>query len=517
MRIEKYKLMKNRIVPLIITMCCIAMAVTGCQVSSGGKNTSQPNILIIYMDDLGYGDVSAYSAGQLQTPNMDRIAREGIRFENGYATSATCTPSRFSLLTGQYPWRNDRAQVLPGDAPLLIDPAQPTLPKMLKAAGYSTAVIGKWHLGIGDGNVNWNDYIALNPNTVGFDYSYVMAATNDRVPNVYVENGHVSGLEENDPLQVNYRKNFEGEPTGKDNPELLKMLYSHGHDMSINNGISRIGYQKGGKAAQWIDENMADTFLVRAQQYVKQQVDQPFFLFYALHQPHVPRVPHPRFAGTTGMGPRGDVIAEADWCVGELLKTLEQEGLMENTLIIFSSDNGPVLDDGYVDDAAEKVGEHTPGGPLRGGKYSLYDAGTRVPFMTMWKGHIEPGVSEALVSQVDLFASLAQLVGQPLPQNDSESLLGAFTGQTKQGRESLVIEGLNHRTAYRKGHWVLIPPYEGSRMVPWGVDTETGFGHAVQLFNVHDDPGQVNNLAPEMPEKVQELQEEYSSIINESH
>lgn len=297
-----------------------ALALSGCQLggkSAAEQSTDKPNVIIIYADDLGYGDVSAYGVGQLNTPNMDRIAKEGIRFSHGYATSATCTPSRFSLLTGQYPWRNDGAQVLPGDAPLLIDPNQPTLPKILKEAGYQTAVVGKWHLGLGSGNVNWNEHVGLNPNDVGFDYSYIMAATNDRVPNVYVENGKVLGLDPNDPLEVNYKKNFEGEPTGKEHPEMLKMMYSHGHDMSINNGIYRIGYQQGGKSAQWIDENMADTFLVRAQQFVKQHKEKPFFLFYTLHQPHVPRVPHPRFAGSTGMGPRGDVIAEADWCVGE--------------------------------------------------------------------------------------------------------------------------------------------------------------------------------------------------------
>lgn len=509
--------MRKSLIALSAAACSGALSLSGCQVagkSEGQKATDHPNIVVIYMDDLGYGDVSAYGVGKLNTPHIDRIANEGIRFENGYATSATCTPSRFSLLTGQYPWRNDRAQVLPGDAPLLIDPAQPTLPKMLKKAGYETAVIGKWHLGLGDGSVNWNEHIQLNPNAVGFDYSYIMAATNDRVPNVYVENGNVVGLDPNDPLEVNYKKNFEGEPTGKANPEMLKMMYSHGHDMSINNGISRIGYQKGGKAAQWIDENMADTFLVRAQQFIKQRKEKPFFLFYTLHQPHVPRVPHPRFAGTTGMGPRGDVIAEADWCVGELMKTLEDEGLLENTLIVFSSDNGPVLDDGYADDAAEKLGEHTPGGLLRGGKYSLYDAGTRVPFMVMWKGTVKPAVSNAIVSQVDLLASLADLTGQPLPQNDSEVVLDALLGQSPKGRESLVIEGLQHRTAYRKGDWVLIPSYKGAKMVPWGVKTETGFGYDVQLFNIKEDIGQKNNLAKEMPEKVEEMMNEYQQILN---
>ncbi|WP_299581741.1 sulfatase family protein [uncultured Sunxiuqinia sp.] len=512
---------KNLRILLIVICSCVFLV--GYQLLKGNgtetdieQGVKHPNVVIIYADDLGYGDISAYGVGKLNTPNIDRIATEGIRFGNGYATSATCTPSRYSLLTGQYPWRNAKAQVLSGDAPFLIDTEQPTLPKILKNAGYRTAVVGKWHLGMGDGYVDWNETIKLNPNAIGFDYSYVMAATNDRVPNVYVENGDVVGLDKTDSLKVSYKKNFEGEPTGKANPELLKVMYSHGHDMSINNGISRIGYQKGGKSAQWIDENMADTFLVRAQQFVKQRSDNPFFLFYALHQPHVPRVPHPRFVGTTGMGPRGDVIAEADWCVGEFLKTLEQEGLMENTLIVFSSDNGPVLDDGYLDESAEKVGDHTPAGPLRGGKYSLYDAGTRVPFMVMWKDKIKPGVSDAIISQVDLVASLSKLTGQTVPQTDSEDMLDVLLGHSQKGRESVVIEGLYHRTAFRKGDWILIPAYEGTKKVRWGVDNETGFGYDTQLYNITDDVAQQNDLAKQMPEKVNELMEEFRIILDDN-
>ena len=257
---------------------------------------------------------------------------------------------------------------------------------MLKEKGYYTGVVGKWHLGLGDGNVDWNKTISPGPNQVGFDYSYIMAATQDRVPTVYIENGDVVGLEKDDPIRVDYQKNFEGEPTGKDNPELLKMKWHHGHNNSIVNGIPRIGFMKGGEKAKWVDEKMADTFLEKAKQYVQQHKDGPFFLYYALQQPHVPRTPSERFVGLSGMGPRGDAILEADWCIGEFIKTLQDEGILDNTLIIFSSDNGPVLNDGYYDDAVEKLGNHTPWGPLRGGKYSLFEAGTRVPFVVYWNG-----------------------------------------------------------------------------------------------------------------------------------
>jgi arylsulfatase A-like enzyme len=278
-----------------------------------------------------------------------------------------------------------------------------TIPKMLKSEGYHTGIVGKWHLGLGDGNVDWNNRISPGPNEVGFDYSYIMAATQDRVPTVYIENGYVVGGDPNDPIMVNYQENYPGEPTGKDNPELLKMKWHHGHNSSIVNGIPRIGYMKGGYKAKWIDEDMADVFLAKAKEYILNNKEEPFFLYYALQQPHVPRTPHERFVGSSGMGPRGDVIVEADWCIGELVNALEQQGLLENTLIILSSDNGPVLNDGYYDDAVEKLGGHKPWGPLRGGKYSLFEAGTRVPFITYWKGTIEPASSGALISQIDIF------------------------------------------------------------------------------------------------------------------
>ncbi|MBR8535638.1 arylsulfatase [Carboxylicivirga sediminis] len=480
--------------------------------SCSTPSQQNPNIVIIYADDLGIGDVSCYQSGTLPTPGIDQMAAEGLKFTNGYATAATCTPSRYSLLTGEYPWRNNRAAVLAGNAALLIDPNSNTLPKLLKDNGYTTGAVGKWHLGLGDGNINWNAPITLGANEVGFDYSYIMAATNDRVPTVFVEDGEVVNLDKNDPILVDYRKNFEGEPTGKDNPELLKVHPSHGHDMSITNGISRIGYMKGGKSALWVDENMADTFLDKAKQFVKQNQSKPFFLFYALHQPHVPRVPHQRFAGKSGMGPRGDAILEADWCVSEFLKALDEFGLSENTLVIFSSDNGPVLDDGYQDEAKELLGNHTPWGNLRGGKYSLYDAGTHIPFITRWKGQIKPGVSDALISQVDLYGSLAELLQSENKRPDSHSLFDVLIGKSINGRNHHVTEGLQGRLAYREGDWVMIPPHKGGKKISWGVDMETGFSMQPQLYNLKDDPSQQNDLAEEYPEKVDQMMKSFEAI-----
>jgi len=478
-------------------------------------NSTPPNIVVIYLDDLGYGDVSAYGATELNTPNIDALANGGIKFTNAYASSATCTPSRYALLTGMYPWRNKDAKILPGTAPLLIDTAQQTIPKMLKAAAYHTGIVGKWHLGLGSGQVDWNKTVSPGPNEVGFDYAYIMAATQDRVPTVYIENGDVVGLDPSDPIQVNYQRNFEGEPTGKDNPELLTMKWHHGHNNSIVNGIPRIGFMKGGETAKWSDVDMADHFLEKAQTYVREHKDEPFFLYYALQQPHVPRTPHPRFVGSSGMGPRGDVIIEADWCIGEFIKTLEEEGLLDNTLIILSSDNGPVLNDGYYDDAVEKIGEHDPAGGLRGGKYSLFEAGTKVPFISYWKGKIKPTQSDALICQMDLLSSFAELVGEKVDKADSKPMLDVLMGTAKQGRESLVLEATT-RTALRMGEWAMIPPYKGPA-VNKQVDIELGNNSSYQLYHLSQDKGQQNNLAEENPEKLKEMIAEFESIRGQEY
>ncbi|WP_297090396.1 arylsulfatase [uncultured Draconibacterium sp.] len=472
-----------------------------------------PNVVIIYLDDLGYGDVSAYGATEIQTPNIDRLANGGVMFTDGHASSSTCTPSRYALLTGVYPWRNKDAKILPGTAPLIIDTAQITIPKMLKNRGYHTGVVGKWHLGLGTGQVDWNQHVSPGPNEVGFDYSYIMAATQDRVPTVYLENGLVEGLDPNDPIEIDYENNFEGEPTGKDNPELLTMKWHHGHNNSIVNGIPRIGFMKGGDKAKWSDVDMADHFLGKAQTFVKEHKNEPFFLYYALQQPHVPRTPNPRFVGSTDLGPRGDVIVEADWCIGEFMKTLEEEGILENTLIIFSSDNGAVLNDGYYDDAVDRIGNHDQNGGLRGGKYSLFEAGARVPFIAYWEGQIEPKRSDALISQLDILASVAKLTNAEVDSTDSQELLEVLMGTSDKGREDLVLEA-SSRTALRKDNWLMIPPYNGPAVAE-KVNVELGNSSDFQLYNLDEDLGQQNNLAKINSEQLEVMLDQYESIVGE--
>jgi len=465
------------------------------------KQKKHPNIIIMYADDLGFGDVGCYGATSISTPNIDRLATEGVKFHQGYATAATCTPSRYSLLTGSYPWRNPRAAILPGDASIIINSQTPTLPSMLHHAGYRTGVVGKWHLGLGQNDLNWNQEISATPNDVGFDYSYIMAATNDRVPCVYVEDHKVVGLDPEDPIEVTYDwdKADPSQPTGRHNPELLKMKYSNGHDASIVNGVSRIGHMRGGKAALWVDEAMAEVFAEKAVEFVTENKDQSFFLYYAFHQPHVPRIPGPRFKGATTHGPRGDVIVEMDWCVGEILDTLERLEIKEETIVIFSSDNGPVLDDGYDDQAEELNGSHHAAGALRGGKYSMFDGGTRVPFIVSWPGTVNPGESDALVSHVDFHASFAAMTGEEMRDNeapDSMNVLDALLGRSSKGRNELVVEGTKAKTVLRQNEWVFIPPHDGPAM---NVNTNTELGNSTkpQLYDLSQDIGQISNLATE--------------------
>ncbi len=487
----------------LLFLCCTIVLLFAFSLSAA--EIDRPNVVIILADDLGYGDVGCYGAKRVQTPNMDRLAAQGIRFTDAHAVSATCTPSRYALLTGQYPWRKPGTGILPGDAALIIPPGSVTLPSMMKKAGYATGVVGKWHLGLGEQGkpIDWNGKVEPGPNEIGFDYSFIIPATGDRTPCVFVENHHVVGHDPNDPITVSYRGKVGNDPTGRENPELLKMGLDHGHDCTIVNGISRIGYMSGGKAARWVDEDIADTITSKACKFIENNKDKPFFLYFPTHDIHVPRVPHPRFVGKTAMGPRGDAIVQFDWSVGEVLDTLDRLGLVENTIVIMSSDNGPVLNDGYLDQAVELLGDHTPWGPLRGGKYSAFEAGTRVPFLVRWPAGIKkPGAtSDALLSLMDVPASLAAITKQtvaPETLPDSENVLPALTGESQQGREFLVLDGAS--MGLREGIWKMILP---SRCGAIAAHTmiETGCNPDPQIYKLDADLGERNNIAENEPER----------------
>ena len=507
--------MRSTIFPSIMKKCIAAfLGIFGfffANAQNPATNRAQkPNVILIYVDDLGYGDLGCYGATKIKTPALDRLAASGIRFTNGNSTSATCTPSRYALMTGQYPWRKKGTGVLPGDAALIIPPGTKTLPVIFQDAGYTTGIVGKWHLGLGTTvTKDWNKEIKPGPNEVGFDYSFIFPATADRVPTVFIENHHVVALDTTDPIQVDYVKKIGNDPTGKENPELLKMASSpnHGHDQTIVNGIGRIGFMSGGKKARWTDEEMPLTFLQRAKDFIDANRQKPFFLYYSLTEPHVPRMPSTIFKGKSGLGYRGDAILQIDWAVDEILKQLRHLGIERNTIVIFTSDNGPVLDDGYEDEAVTRRNGHTPAGPLRGGKYSAFEGGTRVPFIVSWPGTINPSVSDALICQLDLIHSFAKFLQQPIGDNDapdSYDVMQALLGKKNTARNELVKQA--GTLSIVKGDWKYIEPSNGPSYHKL-TDTETGNDTRVQLYNLRNDLGETKNLASENPKVVTELSE----------
>ncbi len=478
-----------------------------------------PNIIFIYADDIGYGDLSCYGAKSVRTPNLDRLAKEGLRHTDGHSASATCTPSRYALLTGEYAWRRKGTGVATGDASMIIEPGRTTLASILQKSDYRTGYVGKWHLGLGRPGMSWNGPITPGPKDLGFDEHFLIPATGDRVPCVYIENEKVAGLDQNDPIEVSFDKPLDNSPTGKSRPDLIfRTKPSHGHDMSIVNGISRIGYMSGGKSALWNDESMADVITVKAKSFIEKNQKRQFFLYFSSHDIHVPRVPHPRFSGKTEMGPRGDAIVQLDWCVGQILDQIDKLNLTDQTMVIFSSDNGPVVDDGYQDDAVAKIGSHRPAGPFRGGKYSNFEGGTRVPLLVRWPARIKPGTtSEALICQIDFPATFARLTGQKLEENigpDSFDVLDALLGRSPHGRDHLVEDATLR--SLRVGHFKFIPASKGRPFNP-ATGTELGNSNDDQLYDLSKDPGETRNLAKFYPEKVAEMKSRLLGIRESDH
>jgi arylsulfatase A-like enzyme len=477
----------------------------------GGERT--PNIVLIYADDLGFGDVSC-NGGDIDTPHIDRLAAEGLRFTDAHSSAATCTPSRFALLTGQYAFRQRGTGILPGDASLIISPETTTLPQLLEAVAYETGVVGKWHLGLGQGSVDWNGDVNSGLDKIGFGYHFLIAATGDRVPCVYVENDRVVGAESDDPIAVSYKERIDKSPSGAERLDSLKQRWSHGHDQSIVNGISRIGWMTGGEKARWVDEDMADVITGKAVAFIDRcAADQSnFFLFFSTHDIHVPRVPHSRFAGKSGRGPRGDAVLQLDGCVSEIMAALEKHGIADDTLVIFTSDNGPVLDDGYRDQANKRLGEHDANGPYRAGKYSLYEGGTRVPFIVRWPARVKAGqTSNALFGQVDLAASLAKLVDSTIDADDcrdSRDELDTLLGKDTVGRPHLVHEAGAH--ALRRGEWKFIPP--GKTRDSLNPGRPKKIVEPGELYNLATDPGETNDLAATDPERLKEMVELLAKI-----
>ncbi len=480
----------------------------------------KPNIVFILADDIGYGDVGCYGATMVKTPNIDRIAAQGCRFTDAHSPASTCTPTRRALMTGVYSWRQKPgSSIAPGDEPLTIPTNSTTLPSLLKQAGYRTGAVGKWHLGLGgEGGPDWNADIKPGPLELGFDYAFFMPATGDRVPCVYVENHRVVGLDPNDPIKVSYKEKIGNEPTGAERPDLLKLKPTHGHDNTIINGVSRIGWMTGGKTARWVDEDMGDTYTKKALAFIEQSKAAPFFLYLATHNIHVPRVPNQRFQGTAACGRRGDSIHELDETVGKVMAKLEELKLVDNTLLIFTSDNGGVMDDGYED-----VGslEHKCNGVLHGYKGSVYEGGHRLPFIARWPGRIKPGTeSKALITHLDMVASFAALTGEKIPDGqcrDSINVLPCILGETtdKPLRETFVAHngGVQGPFGLRAGDWKFIPAGQPGNPKAKGFKAANRMLPTPQLYNLADDLPETKNLAADHPEKLAEMQALLARIL----
>lgn len=488
--LEKYphpELMKS----LMKSHRLIILALLGSLATWARAAESTPNIVLIYADDIGYGDLGCYGATKVKTPHCDRLAAAGIRFTDAHSVAAVCTPSRYAMLTGEYAFRKKGTGIASGIEGLLIDPGRTTLPSMLKQAGYATGIVGKWHLGLGTNPTDYNAPIAPGPREIGFDYSWIIPATGDRVPCVWVQDGRVVNLDPADPIQLDYG-------VRRVDPE------------SFVAGIPRIGRQTGGKAALWKDDEMSFVIAGKSCDFIESNRDRPFFLYMSAHNIHVPRAPNKMFVGKSDCGVRGDAIVEFDWMVGQVLDRLDKLGLAEKTLVVLSSDNGGVNDNNGPDKVhgigdPDATNGHQQNGVLRGTKGTVWEGGTRVPFIVRWPAKIKAGTSGALMSQMDLFASLAALTGQEIPDGqapDSEDHLAALLGADPTGRVYLVEQSNGGAPfGFRHGPWKLLSRGDGK-----------GGRAGPSLFNLADDLSEENDIADAHPERVAAMGTKFAEI-----
>jgi len=483
----------------------------------------KPNIVLIFADDLGYGDLSCYGATKVQTPNIDKLALEGRRFTDAHSASAVCTPSRYGLLTGQYPFRGNGGRGIWGPCghtqSLLIDTDKLTLGQLFKNDGYATAVIGKWHLGFGKGQTNWNKPLRPGPLELGFDYYFGIPKVNSGFPYVYVENDTVVGYEADDPIT------FE-EPYSK------TTTYP---EVAGRKSPNKVG---GAKKAHAIydDEKTGMMLTEKAVDWIETNKEKPFFLYFPTTNIHHPFTPAPQFKGTSQCGLYGDFIHELDWMVGRLIGCLEKNGLADNTLVIVTSDNGGMFNRGGQD--AFKAG-HRQNGDLLGFKFGVWEGGQRVPFIAKWPGKVPANtISDQMFSSIDMLATFAALTEQEVDAEqlaDSVNVLPALVGSPdKPLRESLVLVPWSRRhVSVRKGRWMYIPNRGsgGFRGKPGqhaaGGEAAASFvgnehsdfekgkyrkdAPQAQLYDLQADVSQTTNLHDLHPEVVQEME----SFLNE--
>jgi arylsulfatase A-like enzyme len=467
----------------------------------------RPNVVFIYVDDLGYGDVGCYGATHVRTPNIDRLAREGLRFTDAHAPSAVCTPSRYGLLTGSYPFRADLWGPHPFNAPLCIPTDRYTIPRLFRDRGYATACVGKWHLGFREAPHDYNQPLEPGPLELGFDWYYGIPQVTSGPPFVYVEDHRVVGYDPDDPFVLGILP--ETTPYAEKNPQ------------------PKIG---GARAAHAIyrDELIATTLTEKATGWIRQHSDGPFFLYFPTTNIHHPFTPHPRFRGRSDCGRYGDFIQELDWIVGEVLGALEQEGVLDATLVVFASDNGGMFNDGGKD--AWAAGHHL-NGDLLGFKFGAWEGGHRIPQIARWGGHVPAGQqTHALFSQVDFLHTFAALLGADLPAGqgaDSYNQLPLLLGQSEVSARDHAILAPNDKKllSLREGQWVFIPGrgdggFGDHRGGPWAaalggqVNSDLGPDGRIrpdapdeQLYNLQDDRTQTRNVIQDHPDVARHMRD----------
>jgi arylsulfatase A len=507
---------------IITAMAVIPLCFPACKQSSantGKKSDFLPNVVLINVDDLGYGDLGCYGATKVKTPSIDRLAEEGCLFTDFHTASAVSSPSRYALLTGSYPCRKDFLAPVFLRSPLMIDTTQMTIAGVMEQAGYSTAIVGKWHLGFGTREpVDWNKDLKPGPLELGFDYYFGVPVVSSAPPFVYVEDHRVVGWEEDDPFvygETAVTEHFEA----KDNYD------------DIGGALKAHNIYK--------DRMVGTTLKDTAVSWIRRNKDHPFFLYFATTNIHHPFTPAPQFIGSSAAGRYGDYIQELDWIVGEVMKTLDEEGVSDNTMVILTSDNGGMLNQGGQD--AWKEG-HRLNGNLLGFKFDAWEGGHRVPFIVRWPGKVKAGSrSEVLLCNTDLLATFAALTGYNLKDGegvDSFNALPAILDQSDDPvRDYLILSPRQKQNvAIRKGKWVFISSREGGGF-PGTIIGEHRLGGAAahlltgqinsdiengrikpdappaQLYDLETDPSQTTNLYYKYPEVVSELRELLAKAI----
>ncbi len=513
---------------LATAVTCLAATGTLC------AKQSQPNVIFIMADDIGYGDLSCYGAELVNTPNLDKLAEEGRAFTDAHSACSVSTPSRYSMLTGQYPSRGTDRRENPGagiwaplrlNAPLIVETDLMTVPKVMQRQGYKTACIGKWHLGFGDTEpTNWNKDLSPGPNAVGFDYYFGIPHVTSSPPYVFVRNNKVVGLDPNDPILLKT----------PDNPAPLAKTQIY-----PNKGKNK--FTGGAKAhSLYKDNEMGIKMAEESVDWIKKNKNNPFFLYLATPHIHHPFTPADRFIGSSKAGIYGDYIQELDWVVGEVMNCLKEQGIDKNTLVIFTSDNGGMFNN--AGQAARDLG-HKQNGDLLGFKFDVWEGGHSVPFIARWRGKIKAGTtSDQLISNVDLLSTMAALTGYEMQDGDgvdSYNMLEALTGNPKEmlRKEFIYTPFKQTHQSLRMGDWVYIPAqgnggwiggkrgthiFGGPKAIQYAGQPNSDIVNGkikadapkAQLYNVAEDRSQTKNVINDYPEIAKKMETRLREMLN---